>query len=282
MTVEGVRGRLLPMDPRIGRRRAAVTRAQGRRRLRVLLVVLGLVAAGSGGLVALHSPLFSARHVQVVGAVHVPDAEVLLVAGLEHHPPLVDVDAAGAADRLRALAWVRTASVELRWPDSVRVVVTERRAAAAVAGSGSRAGRWALLDGTGRVLAWKATAPPGLPRLVSPAVAGTAGRFLGPAAGPGLDVVRSLPGQLPVAVGSITVARDGSVTLELADGVRADLGQAELLGPKLAALRSVLLGAPPSGPEVVDVRVPGEPTVAPTASGGGAASQPSSASAPAA
>ena len=253
------------MDPRIGRRRAAVIRARGRRRLRVLLAALAVAALASGALVVLHSPLLSARHLQVVGAVHVPATEVLAVAGVGAHPPLVDVNAGAAETRLEALAWVKTALVRVSWPDSVRIVVVERRPAAVVAGSGAEAGRWALVDDSGRVLAWRSGPLNGLPQLVSAAPAGAAGRHLGRAAGPGLAVVGALPGQLPVAPRTIVVAPDGTVTLALADGVQARLGRADSLPSKLAALRSVLLGAPPSGPEVVDVTVPAEPTVAPAA-----------------
>jgi hypothetical protein len=61
----------------------------------------------------------------------------------------------------------------------------------------------------------------------------------------------------------VTVEPSGTVRLDLGGGVQVLVGRARSLGPKLASLRSVLAGAPPPGPEVIDVTVPGEPTVAP-------------------
>lgn len=46
------------VDPRMWKRRVAVTREQGRKRLRIVIGVLGMCAIASGGLVAVHSSLF--------------------------------------------------------------------------------------------------------------------------------------------------------------------------------------------------------------------------------
>ncbi len=65
------------VDPRMWMRRVAVTREQGRKRLRVVIGVLAVCAIASGGFAAIHSSLFGARHMNVMGAVHTPVAEVL-------------------------------------------------------------------------------------------------------------------------------------------------------------------------------------------------------------
>ena len=83
----------IPVDPRIWKRRVAVMREQGRKRLRIVVGVLAALLVASGGLVALHSSLFAARHLNVVGAVHTPVGEVLATSGLSNRPPLVDIDA---------------------------------------------------------------------------------------------------------------------------------------------------------------------------------------------
>jgi len=246
------------MDPRIRGRRVAVTRARGRRRLRALLVVAAAVAVGAGALAGLHSPLLSARHVSVVGSRHTPVSTVERRAGLAGHPPLVDVDTAAAQRQVEALPWVGRATVARDWPDSVVVRVVERVPVAVVAtGQGARV----LVDDTGRVLG-RAGASTSLPTLTGAGAAGAAGSTMARRALPGLAVasvvVRTMGGRVrAVGVGG------GDVNLDLGGGVRALLGSPDQLEAKLASLRSVLAGAPPTGPETIDVTVPAEPTVGP-------------------
>ena len=253
----------IPVDPRIDRRRTEVARARSRRRRRLLFVLGGVVGLGVTAVsVAYYTPLFAARHVRVEGAVHTSASQVVRVAGLAGHPPLLAVNGGGDAARLEALPWVATASVERRWPDSVVVRVVERAPVAAMARPAGSQAAWALVDGTGRVLDWTETAPPGLVQLYAPASVGRPGSQLAAPARPGLAVASAL-GALRSSVHEVRVSSDGEVTLVLSGGVVAVLGSDDELGPKLAALRSVLAGAPPTGPETVDVTVPGEATVGP-------------------
>ena len=119
------RARSRRMDPRISARRTAVIKEQGRRRLIIAGVALGVAALVVGGWFLLHTPLFSARSVTVTGNVHETAAEVVAQAGLAGHPPLLDVNAGAAAARLEQLPWVRTATVHVSWPDGVHIAVTE-------------------------------------------------------------------------------------------------------------------------------------------------------------
>ena len=114
------------IDPRIMARRIAVTRERGRSRLRYVVVCAALVVLAALALVVLHTGIFSARHLKVLGAVHTSQSTVLAVAGLTGHPPMMDVDAGLASKRLERLPWVEKATLEVNWPDSVTVVVTER------------------------------------------------------------------------------------------------------------------------------------------------------------
>ena len=101
------------MDPRISARRTAVIREQGRRRLIIAGIALGVVALVVGGWFLLHTPLFSARSVTVTGNVHETAAQVVAQAGLAGQPPLLDVNTGAAAARLEQLPWVRTATVHV-------------------------------------------------------------------------------------------------------------------------------------------------------------------------
>ena len=181
------------MDPRLSARRTAVRREQGRRRFRVVVVA----AAGLGCLVGawflVHTPLFSARSVTVTGNVHETAAQIVAQAGLASHPPLLDVDAGAAAARLEQLPWVRSASVQVSWPDGVHIAVTEETPRLVVAAPD---GRWDSLSADGRVLAESATRPPGLLLLTVPQAPGAPGTVLSGKDAAGLRVASTLAGLL--------------------------------------------------------------------------------------
>lgn len=253
------RGAVHEMDPRIGQRRAAVAEDHARRRRRKLVVAGSVVAAAVAAVAALHAPFLSARHVEVRGAVHTPTAAVVRVAGLGGDPPLVDVNPAAASSRLARLPWIRRATVQRRWPDTVVVTVVERTPVAALA----RPGGIALVDGTGRVLAWTTVAPPGVVALAAPVAAGTPGTRLAAADRPGLLVAATIPAVLVGRVRSVAVDDAGQVRLDLGGGLSALLGTADDLPAKWESLASVLAGANPTGALVIDVSVPGSPDVGP-------------------
>jgi cell division protein FtsQ len=213
---------------------------------------------GVGVLLALHTDLFSARHVTVRGDRHTPVATIEAVAGLSDHPPLVDVDPGLSSERLARLPWVAKAVVERRWPDSVTVTVTERTPVAAVAlGSGGVA----VVDATGRVLADESRIPAGTVVLDVPVAPGRPGSVLAGSATPALRVVRDLPRLLRPRVTSVTGGRGGAVTLGLAGDLTADLGPAVELGAKFEALESLLAETTLTAGDTVDLAVPYEPTV---------------------
>jgi hypothetical protein len=136
--------------------------------------------------------------------------------------------------------------------------VTERVPVGSVARPG---GGVALVDASGRVLAWQATAP-GLV-LVAPVTPGRPGTVLPAAARPALVVASALPTTLAGRVQRVTANSLGMVTLALGKGVSASLGSTQDLAAKLVAVASVLAGVHVPGPAVIDVTVPDEPTVGP-------------------
>src|SRR5262249_45069271 len=136
------------VDPRIRQRWVAVRRAEGRRRLRILLVVLAVVLVGTAAWVALASPLLDVDRLIVRRTVHTAPEQVTSAAQIARGDAMIWVDDGAAASRVEALPWVRSAHVERDWPGTVRITVTERTAAAWVqSGTGP-----AIVDGTGRVL----------------------------------------------------------------------------------------------------------------------------------
>ena len=247
------------IDPRISARRAAVTREQGRRRLRIVVVGLAGTALVVGGWFLVHSPLFSARAVTVTGNVHETAEQVVAQAGLAGQPPLLDVNAGGAAARIELLPWVASAAVHVSWPDGVHIVVTEETPRLVVSEPG---GRWASLSAKGRVLAVTAARPPGLV-LTVPQPPGPPGTELSSRDAAGLLVASTLPASFAAQVTGVTVEAAGWVQLSMTTPIAVDIGSATELPAKYEDVSSILAGATLHNGDVIDVSVPDAPTVTP-------------------
>jgi len=246
------------IDPRISARRTAVIKEQGRRRLVIAGIALGVVALLVGGWFLLHTPLFSARSVTVTGNVHETAAQVVSQAGLASHPPLLAVNAGAVATRLEQLPWVRTATVHVSWPDGVHIAVTEETESLTVT---TVEGKWDLLSDDGRVLAQSATRPPGLLLLTVPQPAGETGTQLSARDAAGLRVASTLPASFVGQVTGVTVEPAGWVQLVLTTPVVVDIGTAAELTAKYEDVSSILAGASLHNGDVIDVSVPDAPTV---------------------
>ena len=249
------------VDARIAERRIAVTRAAGRRRLRRLLVALGIVVTLglAGG--AVFSPLLDVDRFDVRGA---DDrvAEVVAASGIELGAPILMADTAGAEQRIGALPWVGSVRVERASLDTIRVVV---RASVPVAWVFAVDGSVVFLDARGR-----SQAPPtpetgtaqsgtpatgGLPELVvAPEDLGVGSRLTSSAAA---RVAASL-GPLAGRVTAITVV-DGVAVLRLSAGPEIRFGRVTRLLEKARAAAAVLAAPGIDGVEYLDVSVPAAP-----------------------
>jgi cell division protein FtsQ len=235
-----------------------VIRAQGRRRLRILIIGVAGTALLLGGWFLLHSPLFGARAVTVTGNTHESTAQVIAQAGLASHPPLLDVNAGAVAARLEQLPWVRSASVSVSWPDGVHVTVAEETPRLVV---GLAGGRWATLSADGRVLDVAAARPPGLVLLTVPQPPGAPGTTLAGSDDAGLDVASTLPASFAAQVTAVTVEPAGWVQLSMTTPIAVDVGSATQLTAKYEDVSSILAGGTLHNGDVIDVSVPDAPTV---------------------
>ncbi len=252
------------VDPRISARRAAEARRVGRRRLRRIVVALGVVVVLVLAVVLLRSPLFSARVVTVEGPhPHTSTAAIVRAAGVVSRPPLISVDPSVAAAAVERLPWVGKATVARSWPDGVVITVTERRPVATMSAPGGRA---ALVDATGRTLEVVASRPSGLPALVIHqggsvlAPAAVAG-FLPTPAGAALDVAATLPPAFSAQVIQVVGSAGGTVELDLNSGLTVLLGNATDLSTKYHDVASIIAAAPLKGAHTIDVTVPSAPVV---------------------
>jgi cell division septal protein FtsQ len=247
-----------PIDPRISARRTEVGRQQARRRIRLVGAVVALVVLAFGVWSLLHSSLFSASAVTVVGATHESTAQIEAAAGLSGHPPLLDVNAGLAEQRIDRLPWVRAALVTVHWPDGVRVVVAEQVATLVMPVAG---GRWAELDAQGRVLALVGARPPGLIEVTGPRAPGAPGSSLGGADRIGLKVATTLPASFRAQVTAVNVEPAGWVQLTMTTPILVNIGDASQLGEKYEDVTTMLAHVALHDGDIIDVSVPGAPTV---------------------
>jgi cell division protein FtsQ len=263
--------RLDPMDPRIRERRIAVTRAEGRRRLRILLVIVAVASTIGVAWLVVQSPVLAVDTVDVQGTRHETPDSVRAAAGVEEGAALVWVDAADVERRVERLPWVAQAKVVRDFPNDVRITVVERLPVAwlrrpSPPGAPRGSGAAALVDRTGRVLGDEAGVPPGLPELTGAVRAGAPGTHIRPRGF--ARVVAELPEALRAQVGAVTEDDGGAVLVLVtppggaepaADEVR--LGALREVAAKGAAALAVLdqLTRDEARVSYVDVRVPGAP-----------------------
>ena len=266
------------VDPRFRRRWAEARRAEGRRRLRVLLMGAGTVLAAGAVFGALNSPLFALRRVVLIGNLHTPRSQVLSAAGLRPGRTLmIDAVSARAVRAVDALPWVQSVSFVRRWPWTVVVRVHERAPAALVAvgvagGVAARgAGRVDVIDRTGRVLeALPAQSAPALP-VVTGAIGAAPGEDVRPAAPVGGSQLHEL---LRAAAATPRVlARDhlsfayasgqGLVANWRPAGAKVVLGSASELRFKLEVLAELANRVNLSSYSLVDLTVPDRPALSP-------------------
>jgi cell division protein FtsQ len=230
-------GATVVVDARLRARRVEVLREQGRRRLRWVLVVGGVLVLLLAVLVGLRSPLFDVDHVRIEGAERTSVRAVLEAADVPTGDPLVAVDQGRIAEAVEALPWVSDAEVHRDWPGSVVIEVVERRPAAVV----TRASDLLLVDQSGWVLAEATRRPAELATVELTEDAGelVPGDQLAPEELSALVLAARAPEALRLAPG--TVRQDDGDLLWVVDGVgRFRFGTLAELEAKFVAASVVL------------------------------------------
>ena len=239
------------VDPRMKARRIAVIRAEGRRRLRVLGLVLGIVALAAAAWGVSRTPLLDVDRITVTGADPASRAEIVASSKVTVGLPMLFLDVDEAQRSVTSLPWVRSAQVWRDWPATVRITVEPRVPAAVVPAS---QGRTALIDANGYVIDWgqESTTVPH----VSVPFSGQLGDIHTPADGP-LAFVTAMPSDLRAWVSTVTVETDrNEVGLALVGGATVSLGEPVLIDDKISALRAVLATADLECVTAIDVTMP--------------------------
>ena len=200
------------------------------------LALLGLVSVL--GWLMFFSPVFSARTIVVVGSEQVTDDQVREAAEIPAGMSLARLPLTDIATRIEELDAVASARVERQWPNTVRIVVTERRAVAVVPSDGG----FGVVGSDGvtyRVLASRPDDLPMLERLTSEAASSTSW-MSGDASVAAFTVARELPRSFATRVDLITADSVREVQLTLRNGVVVEWGNAGNTQDKAAVVVQLL------------------------------------------
>lgn len=95
-------------------------------------MVIVAVLLGGTYAVLFFTPVFTIQKVEVTGADHLTSEEMAALAAVPQGATLLNVDAAGIQNSVVRDAWVQSVRVERHFPDTLELVVTERKIAAVV------------------------------------------------------------------------------------------------------------------------------------------------------
>jgi POTRA domain, FtsQ-type len=224
-----------PVDPRIRARRIAVAREQGRRRLRIVVVLMTLFVVAGTAWLLVQSPILDVDHIVVVGVPQERVAAVIAASGIHRHDPLLLVSTSAVAHRIEHLPGIASVHVSRELPGTVRITAHEQVVALWVRATGNKV---ALVGYDGRVVGYAAAPPAGVIEL----------RGLRPVPSPGsripdpgvVDVEAQLPLSLGGRVGAISARSSTDVRLYLVQGGEVRIGDLSLVHDKGVAALAVI------------------------------------------
>jgi cell division protein FtsQ len=214
------------------------------------VVFVGLLVAGVLGTAAwilLGSRLLVARKIEVTGEHLVTRDRVLAAARVRIGEPLARLNTGAVRDRVEGIQEVETASVERRWPATVRIVVRERSPVVVV----QHDNRFLQIDRYGVTVITSAARPHGLPVLAVSSPTQT-----DPAMRAGLAVIGELPPWLSHRVVALAARSAEDVTVQLTGGVSVVWGAPERAPEKLRLLHGLLVQSPRRDVATIDVSSP--------------------------
>lgn len=248
------------IDRRIAARRQTVREAGARRRLKWLLLLLGL--AGGGALIAwllYQSSFLAVSSITVDGQYRSDAASIITAQGIAPGMPTVNVPANDLEAALLTDPWVAAVDVTVRWPGTVEVTLVEHIPSAWV----QVGDRWALAARGGAVLETAAEIPQEAPRIdvgVTAAVPGDAVVSL--AAIGALEFIDALPA---VLVPNVIVEGDDAGLSGVVAGFAVDFGYPSDMTAKAAAIVALVDTGELTPGSVISVVSPDRPAVLPPA-----------------
>lgn len=245
------------MDPRLRARRVEVLRMEGRRRLRVLVVLAAIaVAALVAWWLVMRSPFLDVDTVEVSGNERTPIETVLETAGVTLGQPLVEVDTSAARAAIATLPWVDAVSSSRSITGEVSFELTERTPVAVLPWPDG----WILVDAVGRVLEATAEIPADVVVVEGSTWHVDASGWVSEGALDALDVAALLPAGLRPKVASVQVT-EGALDLRLFGGGTVLLGDTAELDAKFLSALTLLLRIDIACLDHIDVRAPSRPVL---------------------
>lgn len=221
-----------------------------------ILVVLAIVSLAVACVAVSRSVVFHARSVEVTGASHLSEGEVVALAGVSERTNVPWLDEGEVESRLGSHPWIAAADVRATLPWSIRIGVVER-VPVAIAVQGARR----LLVASDGTILGSADRERGLPPIALPPVGGIEGPT--PRLGGAARALGAMDPALRSVVRRVDVRLDGTVELRLEGGVRVHLGLPSELARKAQVLTQVLAWAEAEGEHLraVNLVAPGSPAV---------------------
>ncbi len=220
----------------------------GRRRRRLLVgLVVGIlvVLLAVGGWLVLFSSVLAVRQVSIAGATDLTPAQVRDAAQVPLGRPLARQDLTAIAQRTTQLPQVAQARVSRDWPNTIEIVVLERRPVLAVA----QPQGFLMIDETGVAYEIRSSVPKGVQQVdVNPGD----GRLLADVA----VVSAALPGSLRSRVNRIAAISRDDITLRLDSGVVVTWGSSAESALKVQVTEALLNRKPRA---TIDVSSPHNP-----------------------
>ena len=218
---------------RFRERRIAARRAEGRRRLRIAIMLGTVVAVVVVALLLLASPILSIRTIDVEGVVYADPEQVGEIVGSLRGDAILTADLHGAETALEEIPWVREARVSMHLPRRVAIQIDEREPIAffrAVDGFNR------VIDLDGRVLDVIEGDPVDFPPIQGTGPNLSAGEFVGQPFLGSAQLINALPRELRLRLVSMAVTPEGEVSFLLTDDVTVLFGRPDRFQVKLVAL----------------------------------------------
>ena len=204
------------------------------------------------------TPLFHAKTIRVEGGHRLSDRQVRRAAGVDAQTNVFSLDEGAVERKLERDPWIADAVVTTSLPSTVRIRVREREPV----GLTRTEDGVILVAGDGSILG--PSSGGNLPdiRMPTPAVGQPVPTVPAPLLITAASAAVEFGPTLRPQIDAIIVQSDGTLTLDLGDGVTVAYGEPSDLEAKAAALRAILDYAEAEGEELIliDLRSPAAPT----------------------
>ena len=248
---------MVEINPRIQERRIEIIRAKGKRRLRILLMVVLLVLLSLAAVLISKSSLLDVDEVVVLGAESELEKLIVTIANIPESKPLLEVDTQAISERIKRIPNVKGAKVSRSFGGKVTISVTLRKPSVLL----SNIGQWFLIDLDGRVLERLPELPSNLeyPIVEANIKDLKVGEWVPEQVLFAIELAANLPSVLLADIAFVSL--DEGIELMLFGEGKILLGDSEALESKILAASTILEQVDLAELIHIDVRTPDKPVL---------------------